>query len=317
LCWTDFPWYRAIDSRGETEWGRALHLNTYLWSSRTIVPDDVVVADGFWALGLEHFPSVVSHSHGIWSHLLHEEALAGKQPDMPGHHAAQVRFRKRWRGDLHKPMTAVSHFIAEQLRLQWGLTVDRVIDNGVDVVEYAPMSPVVADWYGLRRPLVIHGVNDRANLNKGWDHIELLQRELDANVLSLDEAYHGQFIFRSDRPWTKPQVLAQADLVVHPSGFEGNSMFVAEAMACAVPVVGYDVGYLWWVARHGGDGVAIPILSRSWRSPEFTLQACRSVLNMSRESREGIGARLRGLAPTYERFRSEWRSYVEELENGP
>lgn len=312
FCWDDFPWAGSPDLTGLSEWDRARMLNAFLVKTRAVNSDDVVVADGFWAAGLEHLPLVVSHSHGIWSHLTHEDVLAGRQPDMPHHHAAQVTFRRRWT-QLGKHITAVSSFIAEQMRLQWGFEVDRVINNGVDTVQYAPMSPVEAGWYELRRPLVIHGVNDRANLNKGWDHIELLQRELDAEVVSLDEA-HQQFMPRSDRPWTKPKVLAQADLVVHPSGFEGNSMFVAEGLSCGVPVVGYDVGFLSSLM----GGPLCSVMDRSKRSPEYTLETVRWMLSdadrLERARRIARTIAVQHLDIAL--FRSGWRSYIEEVERG-
>lgn len=315
-CWTDYPWHPEIDARGETEWGRARILNEYLVRSRMVTTEDVVIADGFWAAGLEHLPLAVSHSHGIWSHLTAEDVAAGKQPDMPMHHAAQVAFRQRWTG-IGKHITAVSDFIAHQMRLQWGFEVDRVINNGVDTARYAPME--YRSSY-LHRPLIIHGVNDRGNLNKGWDHIQLLERELDAYVWSLDEAF-GRFSLFSDRPWQKHEILAQADIVVHPSGYEGNSMFVAEALASGAPFVGYDVGFAYWMAGNlqWEDRVGA-IISRAARSPETTLAWVRHVLQAQTSSTERatMKANSRRIAEWYldvSRFTAEWRSYVEEIEN--
>jgi len=304
FCWDDCPHDAGSDAL-LSEWQKARVLNQYLLASRKVRLDDVVVADGFWADGLDALPFAISHSHGIWSHLTHEDVLAGREPDMPLHHAAQVSFRRRWT-KLGKRITAVSDFIAEQMRLQWGFAVNRVINNGVDTTLYRPREYVCSY---LHRPLILHGVNDRSNLNKGWDHIELLQRELDADVLSLDEAY-GMFQLFSDRLWTKPEVLSQANLIVHPSAFEGNSMFVAEGLACGVPVVGYDVGYLWSVPWLG------TVIDRKERKPGVTLEKVRACLadeflhdRFSSNSRMLVERDL-----SSERFCSEWRSYVEEIE---
>jgi glycosyltransferase involved in cell wall biosynthesis len=306
FCWDDFPWATAPDLTGLSEWDRARTLNAYLVGSKSVTTDDVVVADGFWAKGLEHLPLAVSHSHGIWSHLTHEDVQLGKAPDMPGHHTAQVLFRRRWT-QLGKHITAVSEFIAKQMRLQWGFEVDRVINNGVDTDVYRPRERVCSY---LRRPMVIHGVNDRGNVNKGWEHIELLQRALpDVDVLSLDEAYE-RFQFYSDQPWTKPEVLAQATLVVHPSGFEGNSMFVAESLACGVPVVAYDVGAL---SDYDLCGL---IMDRSERSPQRTLECVRWMLGRE-DHRIAAALCAREFAVeqlSIDRFNSQWRSYIEEVE---
>jgi glycosyltransferase involved in cell wall biosynthesis len=314
FCWEDFLKSLGAPDTVGPEWYKALALNQWLVQSRRINPDDVVIADGFWADGLQHLPKVISHSHGIWSHLTKEDVDAGKQPDMPYHHAAQVTFRKRW-VELGKPLTAVSKFIADQLKLQWGWDA-HVINNGVDVNLYRPMSFRKEIPH---RPLVIHGVNDRGNLNKGWDHIELLERiePVGATVRSLDEA-HDFFRLYSDRPWQKHEVLAQADLVVHPSGYEGNSMFVAEALACGVPIVGYDVGAM----ADPEATVCGVILDRNARSPGKTLTAVKDFLSndgwCTPTYRTEIGASARKYAEQHlslDRFRQNWREYVGLLEN--
>ncbi len=306
FCWEDFPWWMEVDDRGASEWEKARTLNEYLVRTRTITSDDVVIADGFWAFGLEHLPYAVSHSHGIWSHLTADDVRANKQPDMPYHHAAQVAFRTRW-SELNKPMTAVSRFISEQMMLQWGFR-SKVINNGVDTDLYRPMEK--SDGYGLKRPFIIHGVNDMTNVNKGWDHIELLVKELpNATIMSLDEA-ERTWAFRSDKPWTKPMIMAQADLVVHPSGYEGNSMFVAEALSCGVPVVGYNVGFL----AHVGSG---SVLDRNLRSPEYFATGVKTLVNGLDDVRATLGQLARDVAVrnlSLDRFYSNWDAYVSELE---
>lgn len=305
FSWWDFPW--AMEMEHLPEWEKARTLNHYLTTSKKLLPTDVVVADGFWADGLQHMPLAVSHSHGIWSHLTKEDVDAGKSPDMPYHHAAQVAFRQRWT-KLKKHITAVSDFIAEQMRLQWGFEVDRVINNGVDTDVFCPSDRDS----GLNDLLIIHGVNDRGNLNKGWDHIEALRMGIPtAHVLSLDEAY-DLLEERTGEPWTKAEVLSLADIVVHPSGYEGNSMFVAEALACGVPFVGYDVGFAWTVRKCLG----LQIMSRSTRSPETTLENVKIVMEIP-DLFPNMGEISRSVAEEYltiEKFRQGWRLYVEEIE---
>lgn len=300
FCWADYPWHPEIDSRGETEWGRARILNEHLVRTRLVGPDDVVIADGFWAAGLEHLPLAVSHSHGIWSHLTADDVKAGKQPDMPYHHAAQVAFRQRWT-KLRKHFTAVSDFIANQMKLQWGFGVDKVINNGVDTDVFKPID------FQKEKLLVVHGVNDKSNANKGWDHIEAIIETVGSNVdvMSLDEAS-----FKFDL--MKPMALAAADIVVHPSGYEGNSMFVAEALSCGVPVVGYNVGFLWTVEKRLG----INVLDRNKRSPKYMADAVKCLLeapdlfeHMGNVSRETALESL-----SIKDFRSNWRDYVEGIE---
>ena len=311
FCWADYPWAPQVDSRGETEWGRARILNEYLVASRMISSEDVVIADGFWATGLEHLPLAVSHSHGIWSHLTKEDVDAGKPPDMPMHHAAQVAFRNRWITSLGKHVTAVSDFIADQMFLQWGFQVDRVINNGVDTEIYKPTGIS----HGSEHPLIIHGVNDVSNVNKGGDHIQLLKQHF-PNVYSLDEVA-AMFPLL-----TKAQALSMADLFVHPSGYEGNSMMVAEALACGLPFVGYDVGYAYTMARTlDADHRVGAILPRTARCPQYTYMWCDAVLKSiewdSPHEAYLLRSNARSVAVTdlsIERFNVEWRDYIAKIE---
>lgn len=323
FCWADHPYRHEIDSRGETEWGRARLLNEYLVGARLIRSDDVIVADGFWTSGLEHIPLAVSHSHGIWSHLTYEDVMAGRQPDMPLHHAAQVTFRQQWRSRLRKPMTAVSDFIAAQMRLQWNLDVDAVIGNGVDIELYRPnpsagLNAACHGWRVGARPLILHGVNDRGNANKGWDHIELLRSQLDADVMSLDDAWH-EYCTVTNTMWTKAQVLADATMFVHPSGYEGNSYMVAEALACGLPFVGYDVG-LMWSLQGMSDRFGV-IIDRKRRCPVETLNAVIRVLDCIQQLWGGslwMRHSAREIAVQYasiSMFNDSWRQYISDLED--
>lgn len=306
FSWWDYPW--AIEMEGTPEWEKARILNHALVQGRKLRSDDVVVADGFWADGLQHMPNVVSHSHGIWSHLTKEDVDAKKPPDMPYHHAAQVNFRRRWI-DLKKHITAVSDFIANEMDRQWGYKVERVINNGVDTSKFVPTT----SRFPRKRPIILHGVNDRGNVNKGWDHIQLLidrsqtDPEVVAEVLSLDEMVER---YGGPKEWA----LSQGDIFVHPSGYEGNSMMVAEALACGLPIVGYDVGFLWGVRNMLG----LQVMPRTERSPEKTLENVKIVLEAP-DLFSVMGEISRGTAEEYlsiERFRSSWREYVEEIERG-
>lgn len=302
------------------EWERARTLNHYLLQRRLVTSDDVVIADGFWADGLEILPKAVSHSHGIWGHVTKEDVDRGIRPENPMHHAVQVEFRRRWiRAKRH--ITAVSEFIADQMELQWGFKVDRVINNGVDTEEYRPGRTISGgndregyiclNHWPRKRPLVIHGVNDRSNLNKGWDHIQAIIDTVDVDVMSLDEARES--CRQLDPHAGNAQAICQADLVVHPSGFEGNSMFVAEALSCGIPVVGYNVGYMWSLWKVLGTCV----MDRNLRSPVYTAAYVKSVLEapdllptMGYIARE---VALKDLSK--ENFARSWREYVEGIEN--
>lgn len=310
-CWSDYPYSDRADVIMLPEWDKARILNLYLLRSRKVTHDDTVVADGFWAWGLESIPHAISHSHGIWGHVTWKDTQRGTEPENPFHHAAQVAFRGTWTR-LGKRFTAVSEFIAFEMDAQWGFRVNRIINNGVDTEVFRPSTRDT----NLNDLLIIHGVNDRGNINKGWDHIEALKEGIPgAHVLSLDEAQ--TLLGRYDEPWTKAETLAAADIVVHPSGFEGNSMFVAEALACGVPVVGYDVGYLWVVDREYGPTV----MDRDWRSPDLTVQTVKGLLDDPDHASklagpDGLSRRLALRDLDIKVFRQRWRAYVSDVESG-
>lgn len=306
FCGSDLP----SNEHRRWEWEQARALNLHLIQTKGITRDDVIIADGFWTAGLESFPFSISHSHGIWSHLTHEDVLADKAPENPFHHTAQVSFRRNWLR-AERPLTAVSAFIARQMYLQWGFQTSRVIENGVDTNEFRPRHRRLQDDFG-EHTIIVHGINDQGNTNKGWDHILAVKEALGCrvSVLSLDELHD---LIQTRWPGcTKAQALAQADLVVHPSAYEGNSMFVAEALACGVPVVGYDVGYMWSCTESLST-----VIDRAHRSPQFTTETVKNVLRDPMLMREAgsVGREIAVNELDIGKFRNRWRSYVFEIEN--
>lgn len=274
------------------EWDAAKALNTYLRVSKKISKEDVIIVDGFWGLGLEDFPRVVSVAHGIWSHLTLEDVEQGKPLDNPVHHAIQVEYRKKHLERGGK-IVAVSDFISTEMRRQWGFT-SKVINNAIDLEAFKPVQK------NHQGKLVIHGVNDPGNENKGWKHIKHLKENLDCSILSLDEA-HAQ-LGRA----TKAETLAEADLVVIPSAYEGNSYFCLETLACDVPVVAYNVGLMY---RAWGDKAIMDlgvILDRQQRSPEYTCKAVKEFL----DNPHSVAPRKWVSKYSVQNFQTEWREYV-------
>ena len=286
--WDDCPFDANVP-----EWDKAKTLNAWLRHEKLITKDDIILVDGFWGMGLEDFPNVVSVCHGIWSHRTAEEAEAGMTPDFPLHHAMQVGYRRKHL-DSNGRLVAVSKFIASQMRRQWGFE-SIVINNGVDLERFIPGNRYDDT---IECPLIIHGVNDKKNPVKGWDHIEYVKKNVNAKILSLDEAH---VTYGGD----KYSVLSMADFVLIPSSFEGNSYFLLETLACGVPVVAYDIGLMY------GLGIFKQIvgiaLRREAYSKEETLNGVRHMLSCCKEEFDPRSiARLYSL----EKFGSEWNSYL-------
>lgn len=304
-----FSWDDFVKSTGRDynipEWEKAKWLAKFLLQKRLVSSDDVILADGFWADGYDPLRTV-SICHGNWSHTTADDVAAGIPPEFPEHHAAQLDFRRR-HVKAGGRLVAVSDFIADQCKLQWpDLGTIPVINNGIDLTKFVPASKKVK----RTRPVVVHGVPGQ-DVNKGYDHITLLKREFDADVLSLDEAAYFFNSIQSERHFTKYQALAQADLVVIPSAHEGNSYFVAESLSSNSPLVCYDVG-LMYAARRDGNGNRIgEVIQRRDRSPERTLEGTRCLFKRIQQQDKLLDSRGYIADFSLERFQVEWRCYVE------
>lgn len=274
------------------EWDKARALNGWLKATKRIKPDDIVIADGFWGLGLEDHKNVVSVAHGNWSHTTADDVAAGIPPEFPLHAAVQLEYRKKLL-DRGGKIVSVSDFIADQCKLQWGFDLP-VINNGIDLSKFVPTT----DPKKRSRPVLIHGCT---SANKGLDHIDQVRKDVNADVLLLDEA--PQFFSMPKYP-----ALSQADLVIVPSAHEGFGYFTLEALAMNVPVVAYDVG-LMYLARKENAPVGV-IMDRKTRSKEHTAHEVRRALTALKI----VGSEPREWASKFsiESFRQNWLGYLSQ-----
>lgn len=304
--WWDVAQAMGIDPNSQhlPEWEKAKVLNQWLLRTGRVSERDVVIADSFWADGLHHLPYCISHQHGNWSHTTHDDVLKGIAPEFPIHAAVQQDFRTRYLREGRK-LTTVSAFIADQMWLQWGFP-SKVINNGIDTNKFYPA--LSGEKHVRLRPLVIHFTT---TANKGFEHIDILKKNLEADIWLLDEAAQNIGI-------DKYRVLASANLVVHPSAHEGNSYAVLETLASGVPIFGYDVGLLFELKHRG---VIDTVSSRKFRSPQHTLEMVDYFLKNYTKTPEDTffyGSKNRKIALEYslERFKKEWQDYVSALVQG-
>jgi glycosyltransferase involved in cell wall biosynthesis len=167
-----------------------------------------------------------------------------------------------------------------------------VINNGVDLLRFMPFAVKKPQ----KRPVIIHGTT---TANKGLDHIDHLKKNLDADVLLLDDA--ADFFKVPKYP-----ALALADLVVHPSAHEGNSYFVLETLASGVPIVSYDVG-LMYLARLENAPVGY-IIPRIDRDKHATLDMIKAALDDKKRS--DLKPRDWVSQFSVENFRKNWLDYL-------
>ncbi len=288
------------------EWQKAEMLGQYLTRERLVTPDDVIIGDGFWAsIEDSRFKHVISVAHGIWSHLTKEDVEAGRAPEFPHHHAAQVSFRRSHlrRG---RPIVAVSEFIQREMRRQWDFP-STVINNAVDTERFLGLQPEQLDLARLGHRLFIHGVTTE---NKGFDHIRAVAESGvidDADELMLLDDAAAKYAEYGD----KYHILAMASGVIQPSAYEGNSYFVLETMASDVPIVAYPVGLLHSV-RGRRDAFQAGVIISEPRSPHATVDGVRQLIE-ELDADEFRSPRLIALDYDISLFREQWRNYVEAL----
>jgi glycosyltransferase involved in cell wall biosynthesis len=80
--------------------------------------------------------------------------------------------------------------------------------------------------------------------------------QLDKMIAALPPAQQGQITLMNDFPESeKPNLLAAADVLVHPSGNESFGIVFVEAWAAGKPVIGADVGAPASLIVEGEDGL--------------------------------------------------------------
>lgn len=285
--------FSRFGQRDISEWDAAGVLGRFLVQRRMVRHDDTFIVDGFWGLGLMPGPNVISVCHGTWARRVKSDLEKGIPSEFP----MQMNVQKMYWDQLVAAggkIVAVSEFAQSDLKETWGLQSD-TINNVIDSKQFSPRPRIYRE-----RPIIIHGVTSKV---KAMDHIDYIGGKIrDADIWLLDEASK-----RLNMP--KYEALAQADVVVIPSHYEGNSYFTLEALAVNAPVVCYDVGMPWWAYRNGWEHKIGKIIPYEQFSPEMTYQAVRDVLA---ESKQNMQPRELALLFSPERFRSEWKAYLEQ-----
>ncbi|MHB8407880.1 MAG: glycosyltransferase [Acidiferrobacterales bacterium] len=300
-CWKDVCEAQGIPDQAFTEWRKASVLNSWLVWAKKISKDDFIVADSFWADGLSMFPRAVSHQHGNWCHVLADDTKA--PPEFPEHWKAQQLFRQRWMNQ-GKKITAASDFLAEEM-FKYGISQEvfgrrdlvDVINHGIDTERWKPATKT--EKSSRFDPLIIHGVT---NANKGFEHVQAVQDVFGRGVLLLDEAARLLEL-------PKEQALAQADLVVVPSAYEGFGFFLLEAISCGVPVFAYDVGVAYKLRKDGLSNVVGAVYEQSLRNPHTTVQAVSALFQRIQTGDQTLNPRKVASEYGMDRFNQEWKNF--------
>lgn len=302
-CWFDVmpEYYSQYDYLAEYD--KAKLLSRVLHADKCVDRGDIIIADGFWcgdfvAMG---YKRVISVAHGIWGHVTKDDIDAGVVPENLDLHMQQIKHRL-----LHQhaglPIVAVSMFINEQMKLQNGIN-SIVINNAIDEKEINKVN--ITRSGKLRDTIIVHGVNDKGNVNKGWDHISAVTNycsKLGISVYSLDELY-SLFNFKS-----KLEAMQIADYAIIPSGYEGNSYFALELMECGIPLAAYDVGIFCEMSRKNMKSCTI--MERRKRSVNETINGLTEML--SKGYQPFVRDELHEVI-TFEKFKNSWLDVVRSI----
>lgn len=203
---------------------------------------------------------------------------------------------------------AVSQFLADETRRGFGFDDPiLVIPNFVDTERFRPRPE-------MRKKVsrVLHVSNFRP-VKRSQDAVRAFAmgcRDLDARLALLGDGPEleaclklGADLGIRGRIDVLGSVLAveeemqQSDILLQPSGSEAFGLAALEAMACAVPVIGYEVGGLPEVVVDGETGLLAP-----FRDVNTLAGSCRQLLSdHNLRERLATGARKRAV----DRFRAE------------
>jgi glycosyltransferase involved in cell wall biosynthesis len=285
--------FARFGQRDINEWDAAITLGRFLRQKQLVNEEDTFVVDGFWGMGLPHGSNVISVCHGTWARRVKSDLDKGIPSEFP--YAMEVQ--KRYWNELVDgggKIVAVSDFAQWDLKETWGLPSE-VINNAIDGKIFSPKPRIYRT-----KPIIIHGVTSKV---KSIDHINYLKAKIpNADIWLLDEAAQ-----KLNMP--KYEALAQADVVAIPSHYEGNSYFTLEALSVGVPIVCYDVGMPWWAYRNGFKHKVGDIIPYEEFGVQRFLDGVNAVL--SEDKRNLAPDELASLF-TPERFRSEWKDYLEK-----
>ena len=207
---------------------------------------------------------------------------------------------------------AVSESTADELRRFYGLTVDRVIPNGVDTTIFSPAvsRDAARDALGLsstERYALFVGRNEH---RKGGDLLRPACEAAGARLLTAGDAHLGDDIVNLGALDTASLALAYraADCVLFPTRYEACSYVVLEALASGTPLVTTDCGYMRDILN------AVPEYSPFIVKPELesVTRGLRNALTRPADDQAALAARrFVERNASLETFTRAWASVIE------
>ena len=208
-----------------------------------------------------------------------------------GHDRAQWRrdfrfVRQRWRYRYFASRVVTNSEMGKRDLVEGGWLPDEkveVIHNGVDLRAFDPervSRGILRQEYGIPADALVAVLIGRIGKTKGQMILvkaaeEILRRQPSAFFLLVgvpsDQAYYAEMAkYLEQSPFRErilftglrhdiPQVLADADVLAHPSEWEGLPNVVLEAMSMGRPVIATDAGGTAEVVEDGVNGFLLPL----------------------------------------------------------
>lgn len=181
-----------------------------------------------------HHPRCVALFHISYQAFL-EKVVIEKEPWNIGLFGLKAMMQKQ--GTLNTINIAVSDILSQDL-MSYGIHVDRVIHNCVDVDFFKPLE------YENRQGLVFAGAFSW--YAKGFDVLEKIA-ELNSNhsvyCVTNGAVFNSKLIFQENIPLNQmPDKYNQHKILLFPSRYESFGLVPIEALACGVPIIMNSVG---------------------------------------------------------------------------
>jgi len=172
-----------------------------------------------------------------------------------------------WHRAAH--VTAVSNYVGGLASRAYGLSVE-TLHNGIDLTScppepsspHAPVRLMFAGRFDPQKNLpflvdLLARVQDlawHANLFGDGPQMEVVKARIDQYGLAERITLHG---------WVRPEqvdlAMAQSDVLILPSSFEGMSVVSVQALGYGLAILGSDIGGLLDVVESGSNGFRCPV----------------------------------------------------------
>jgi glycosyltransferase involved in cell wall biosynthesis len=224
----------------------------------------------------------------------------------------------RWKLQLARRIIAVSESVAEYVRSNGAAPKNvRTVYNGIDIEEIDQLVSLKRPKQGglilcvglvIPRKRCEDAIRAVSILSKEIPNIRLgiagriaepaYYRELQQLINDLSMGSRVEFLgVRGDIP----ELMQQAEALIHCADSEGFGWVVVEAMTVGIPVVGSEIGPLKELLQEGRAGVIVPVgdaqgyanaLKRVMQQPDFSrklIQTARSAVEQKFSAKAMVG----------------------------